>query len=1017
MRTKFLLANLTLIIGLLLAACQPAAATAEEPTTAAAGSGEDVLYVNLTWHQHQPLYYKDEEGVYTRPWVRVHATKDYYDMAAMLKEFPQVHATFNLTPVLIRQLDDFTENGAKDLYWQLAEVPAEQLTDDQKEFILTRFFDANWDNIIARFPRYQELLTLRGGTDEAAIAQAMQSYREADFRDLQMWFNLAWFDPAFLVAEPLKSLVDKGRDFSEADKTVVFEQVRAVMAGVIAVHKELQASGQIEVITTPYAHPILPLIYNSDLAAVGNPTTELPERFSWPNDAIAQLARSVEVYDAHFDQAPKGLWPGEGAVAQEIVPLVAKAGYLWMASGEPVLAASLGMANFTRDASETVLEADALYRPYVVGGEDGGAVTMFFRDGVLSDKIGFTYSQTDPEQAAADLMARLENIRAELKKEGAQGPHIVSIILDGENAWEYYPNDGKDFLRAMYQAFSDSQTIRTITPSEYLDLYPQQRALDELFPGAWFSPNYDTWIGEDEENLAWDYLGRTRTHLAKYDLSDSRTASAESIALAQDYMYLAEGSDWFWWYGADQNSGQDTYFDESFRSLQMGVYQALGDEIPDYLYIPIIPPAAAEPARAISGSENPEVDGLVGVDEWNTAALYGDAESGGLGHFYLAQDNENLYLRLDQPLELLQLGGLGVYLSVPGVEFSTAFLRDGSGQSGLSANYLIELDDNTFSTYQAGEQGWESAEMSGDYAWTEQVLEIRIALAGLGELEEGDEVRLRLVAPDGEMLPANGPAALTLRQIGSYTTVLDVSDQLGDDKGPGTYTYPTDTVFGAGVFDVNRFKVMYDENNVLFEFGLTASITNPWDSPNGLALQTLDVYVDTDPGAGSGARMLLPGRNAALEAGNGWDVAAWAEGWYPQLLQPNAESGAPETINAALKILVDAAAGKVTLRVPREVFGDGNPADWGYTAAVLSQDGYPSTGVWRVRDVQASAAQWRLGGAPDDNNHTRIIDLIWAGQDGRTQADILSDYTASSEAEGNLGADDFAQVPLMFSGE
>jgi alpha-amylase/alpha-mannosidase (GH57 family) len=1009
-----------MVFGLLLAACQPAAAVTtptETPAASPADNGEDVLYVNLTWHQHQPLYYKNDEGVYTRPWVRVHATKDYYDMAAMLKEFPQVHATFNLTPVLIRQLDDFTENGAKDLYWQLAEVPADQLSDEQKEFILTRFFDANWDNIIARFPRYQELLNLRGGTDETAIAQAMQSYSEADFRDLQVWFNLAWFDLDFLAAEPLKSLVEKGRDFSEADKEVVFEQVRAVMANVIAVHKELQASGQIEVITTPYAHPILPLIYNSDLAAVGNPTTELPERFSWPNDAIAQLARSVEVYEAHFDQAPRGLWPGEGAVAQEIVPLVAQAGYQWMASGEPVLAASLGMAGFTRNASETVLEADTLYRPYVVQGEDGEAVTIFFRDGVLSDKIGFTYSQTDPQQAAADLMARLENIRAELKKEGAQGPHIVSIILDGENAWEYYPNDGKDFLRSMYQAFSDSRTIRTITPSEYLEKFPQQRALDDLFPGAWFSPNYDTWIGEDEENRAWDYLGRTRAHLAKYDVSGSRTASVEAIALAQDYMYLAEGSDWFWWYGADQNSGQDTYFDESFRALQMSVYQALGDDVPDYLYVPIIPPAAAEAARAISGSESPKVDGLAGSGEWNTAALYGDAETGGMGHFYLAQDNENLYLRLDQPLELLQSGGLGVYLNVPGAEFSTAFLRDGSGQSGLSANYLIELDKDTFATYRAGEQGWESAELNDSYAWSEQTLEIQIGLAGLGDLEEGDAVRLRLVSTGGEMLPAGGPAELVLRQIGSYTTVLEVNDPLGDDHGPGTYTYPTDTVFEDGVFDLTGFKVMYDENYVLFEFNLAAPISNPWDSPNGLALQTLDVYVDTDPGAGSGARLLLPGRNAALGVENGWDVAVWAEGWYPQILQPNAESGAPEAINATLKILVDAAAGKVTLRVPREIFGEGNPADWGYAAAVLSQDGYPSTGVWRVRDVQASAAQWRLGGAPEDSNHTRIIDLVWAGQDGRTQADILSNYAASNKAEGELGADDFVQIPLLFSGE
>ena len=229
-----------LVLGLILSSC-----TSPTGDTRKGIGRKDVLYLNLTWHQHQPLYYKDDDGVYTRPWVRAHATKDYYDMAAMIKPYPNVRVTVNITPVLMKQLDDFTENGAKDYYWVLAEKPAVELTEADKTYLLTRFFDANWDNIIYRFPRYKELLNRRGGTTAEEIAKAVSQFTEQDYRDLQIWFNLAWIDPEFLEQSPLKELVDKGEGFSEADKTVLFNEIRNIMAMVIPVHKELQDAGQI----------------------------------------------------------------------------------------------------------------------------------------------------------------------------------------------------------------------------------------------------------------------------------------------------------------------------------------------------------------------------------------------------------------------------------------------------------------------------------------------------------------------------------------------------------------------------------------------------------------------------------------------------------------------------------------------------------------------------------------------------------------------------------------------------
>lgn len=972
-------------------------------------STDDVLYINLIWHQHQPLYYKDENGVYTRPWVRVHATKDYYDMASTLEKYPNVHATFNLTPVLIRQLDDFAA-GAKDIYWVLAEKPVGDLTTEEKTFILTRFFDANWDNIIRVHPGYKALLDKRGGTSDEAIAKALTSFTEQDFRDLQIWFNLAWIDPDFLAEAPLKSLVEKDHGYSESDKDILFAEISRIIADVIPIHRKLQDSGQAEIITTPYAHPIMPLLYDTNIALTGNPEAAMPsERFSYPNDIIAQLNRSVDIYDQHFGRAPSGLWPSEGAVSEEVIPLISKAGYKWIATGEPVLAASLGIGSFTRDAKETVQEADLLYRPYYVQGSSGEPVTIFFRDWTISDKVGFTYSGMPGDVAAQDLINRLENIRGQLKSSSAKGPHVVSIILDGENAWEYYKNDGKEFLNSFYRLLSESKTLKTVTPTEYLSKFPEQQKLEKLFPGAWFSPNYDTWIGESEEKAAWDYLRQTRYTLSFYDITKQRKASPEAIATAQDYMYLAEGSDWFWWYGSDQDSGQDSYFDEGFRALLSKVYESLGEPVPAFVNVPIIPRKPAKADQEVQGFSTPVIDGVSSPDEWSQAAVFTSGAMAGNGFAY-AFDAKNLYLRVTSPQPFSGQTRLGFYIASPRGTVNYPFASDGTTLLGIAAAHLIEYADGTLKLYTPTKSGWQAEDAIGQAVLGEDTFEATVPWSAFGELEAGDD--LRLVAfeqPTNVVLPAGGPAQIVLPDLGTSITILEVTDPEGDDYGPGTYTYPTNIVFEKQVFDLKSFTVAYDEKNMIFKFAFYGPIPNPWGSPNNLAIQTLDVYVDTDPGAGTGARLLLPGRNAALTAGHGWDVALWAEGWTPQVLAPDPTTLEPKTVNNVdFKIIVNPAAGLVTLRVPRSVFGDGDPTTWGYAAAVLSQDGYPSTGVWRVRDVNPTSEDYRFGGAPADVNHTRIIDLAWSGE----QSDILSGYTGAKTLDG-LGADDYVQIPLL----
>ncbi|GBD09813.1 hypothetical protein HRbin22_02074 [Candidatus Thermoflexus japonica] len=1026
------LARFGWVLLLILASCRPTPTpvptATPSPPTPTVTLAEEPLYLALIWHQHQPFYPKDPRtGLYTRPWARVHATKDYYDMAAILREYPNVHVTFNLTPVLIRQLEDLAA-GAKDIYWALAEKPADALTDDEKRFILQRFFDANWQRVIPRFPRYQELLEKRGrSADPAAIERAMAAFTVQDFRDLQVLFNLAWMDPDFLARPPLADLVRRGRGFTEVDKSVIFEETRRILREVLPLHKALQDAGQIEVTTTPYAHPILPLLVYSDLARVGNPEALLPDPpFIAPEDAREHLRRAVALYEAHFGRPPRGLWPAEGAVAQQIVPMVIDAGFLWMASGEPVLARSLGLSGFTRDARETVEEVDLLYRPYRLSDPQDRPLFIVFRDGVLSDRIGFTYSGMLGEAAAEDFIRRLENIREKARAKGVKGPLLVSVILDGENAWEYYENDGKAFLHGLYRRLNESRTIRTVTPSEFLRMFPEAaRPLPKLFPGAWFSPNYDTWIGEAEEREAWTALRRVRQTLANYE-EGRKPASPEALERAREAMLLAEGSDWFWWYGADQDSGQDDYFDAAFRNLLRQVYEALGEPAPDFLSIPIVAPPVAEPSTPFSGPLTPAIDGQASPGEWEMAARYPGTDPA-LQGLWIGADRTHLYVRVDGAWD----GDVsfGFYIAAPQGAGRAGFSAHPIGPRvplGFGATHAILVNRQggtvTMGFLQADPNGlWTPASGEFQARLGKGTLELSLPSSALGTLHAGDPLLWEVLVsqPQGvARLPAFGVARFSMPDFGLAEVILDVQDPENDDHGPGSYVYPTDPVFLPQVFDLRRFQVGIEGDDLVFRFEFYGPIPNPWGSPNGLALQTIDVYIDRDPGKGTGARLLLPGRNAALKEGFGWEVALWAEGWTPGIYAPD-ERGKPKPVpGASLRIAVNPNQRTVLLRVPRRIFGaDFDPRKAAYLAVVLSQEGFPSPGVWRVRDVLPQAAQWRLGGGPDDTNHTRILDVAWPAGERPTQEEMLSAYRPSREADPDrLGPEDFPQLPMRQPG-
>ena len=974
-----------LLAALLLGACAPGP-PAETPAPPPAAD----LYVAIVWHQHQPFYAVDPAtGLVQAPWVRLHAAKDYVDMATMLENYPDVHATFNLTPSLIRQLDALAA-GQRDLAWEMTLVPAEQLTEPQKAYLLDNFFSVN-GKIIARFPRFAQLADMRA--DPAA-------WTAQDYRDLQVLFNLAWTDPDYLARPPLDALVAAGRNFSEPDKQTVLDVHLQLIQSVIATHAALQQSGQIEITTTPYAHPILPLLIDSNLASVASPELALPQRFAYGRDAVEQLERGVAFYTDHFGQPPNGMWPAEGAVAQDIVGAVYRAGLQWILTDEGVLANSLDL-DFARDAAGVPANAAALYRPYRVADRADQPVTIFFRDTTLSNRVSFDYSNLPADQAVDDFLGRLRAIRDSLRgQEG--GPFLVTVILDGENAWEYYDNDGKEFLNGLYAGLSADASIRAVTPTEFLRLAgPEPQTIASLWAGSWDNATFETWIGEPEENKAWKYLGDTRAALDQ--VIRAGTLSEAQQEQAMQAMLAAEGSDWFWWYGGDKDSGNDLAFDSQFRETLGQVYDAIDAPRPAFLRVPIIYPAPVEADLALSGTNLPAVDGIDTLGEWDLAGRYTfPGQQPAVLTFGFSKTD--LGLMLSAP----PAGAFDIYFKVPAIPDGSAFAADGETVLGMDASHRLRVASGGAAAELQRWNGTDWAPVADAPAQIAlgQVLEIAFPHAALWPtLDTGDALLVRVVV-DGGLLPASGPARLLVPDLGRITWVVDVDDPSGDDHGPGAYTYPTDSVFVNGVFDLTNFKIGVDETSLVFRLEFRGPVDNPWGSPNGLAIQTVDIYIDTD-GPANGARQLRDARNAALSTEHAWDLALTLSGWGYGAFQPDSPSKADPAI--PVTIITDPARRVVLAKIPRAAL-PGDPTAWAFAVTVLSNDGYGPNGV---RDVLPVGERWRVGGGPADSNHTRILDLLWPAGLMPSQQEMLSGYVPSQAPAQELGPDDYPQLQML----
>lgn len=533
----------------------------------------------LYWHMHQPFYKNLLSGEYILPWVRLHTLKDYYGMVAILKDFPKIKVNFNLVPSLLAQILDYVNKEAEDSYIILSNKTASELTEDEKLFILKNFFSANLKHMIEPNERYYELLKKRGSlATPKALQQVLNKFNEQDFLDLQIWFRLVWLDEIAKEDPLIKNLITKGRNYQEKDKEIISAKEEEIIKAVIPEYKAALERNQIELTTSPFYHPIMPLLINSDIAQESNQKYKnLPPSYQYPIDLDTQLFNSINLHQQLFGRKPSGLWPPEGSVSVNIIPFLIKYGFKYFATDEEILAYSLGIYNF-RDPNRNIIDPTILYTPYEINVGDK-KINILFRDKWLSDLISFFYQSFDAEKAVEDLLKRLKLIYETWKQDYEP---LILIIMDGENAWEWYPKNGRIFLKKFYEAISQQDWIETTLISDYLEGNQKRLSLNHLHPGSWINHDFSIWIGHPEDNLAWTLLKESRELI---DSSSNIDENKKKLALQS--IYIAEGSDWYWWFGEEHSSEHDEVFDQLFRTHITNIYSLLNINPPEILSFPI----------------------------------------------------------------------------------------------------------------------------------------------------------------------------------------------------------------------------------------------------------------------------------------------------------------------------------------------------------------------------------------------------------------------------------------------
>ena len=548
-------------------------------------SGSARLKVVLCWHMHQPQYTNLLSHEHLLPWTYLHAIKDYADMAAHLEAVPAARAVVNFSPVLLQQLDayavevhGFLTSGLaiNDPLLAALANPALPVGLEQRVILLKACLRANEKRMIDRYPAYRRL------ADMAAWLirhQDVMPYIADQFlADVLVWYHLVWLGEMTQRSDlRVRRLIAKGNHFNLHERRELLAVIDELLSGLIGRYANLAHTGQVELSVTPYAHPILPLLFDFHSAQEALPAATLPHLRAYPGGAgraAWQVQAAIDTFEHYFGFRPQGCWPGEGAVSEPVLRLLEKSGFTWTASGGQVLINSLA-------AMQTPVATPSdrrLHRGYRL---PGAGMSCFFRDDGLSDQIGFTYSDWHADDAVANLIVRLEEIAVAC---AGQDDSVVSIIMDGENAWEYYPENAYYFLSALYQRLSSHPALELSTYSACLAGQGAHAELTKLVAGSWVYGNLSTWIGEPDKNRAWEMLGDAKL------VFDAALASGrwrgEAQARAEQQLAICEASDWFWWFGDLNPTATVEDFDRLYRQHLANLYQLCGQEPPQYLSQP-----------------------------------------------------------------------------------------------------------------------------------------------------------------------------------------------------------------------------------------------------------------------------------------------------------------------------------------------------------------------------------------------------------------------------------------------
>lgn len=603
------------------------------------------LSIAFYWHMHQPVYQLNPDSDYLMPWVRLHGVKDYLDMLLIINNFKKLKLNFNLVPILLDALINYGENGYHDIHSRLTVTDVSELTDDDKEFILNNFFDANYSSMIFHHEQYNKLYQKRFSTENIDV----DDFSNQEYSDIMAWFNLAWLDPMHKNVFPeIKTWLEKGENFTLEDRIGIIELHRKIIRMIIPAYKEFLEKGRIEITTSPYYHAVLPILLDmksaqKNLTSVDNSLNDM----NMADDAKTQMKMALDRMEEIFGARPKGVWPSEHCVSPEELELFKQLGVQWTISDEGILTKSIDF-EFVRDFKGYLEDPYYLMKSYKYKTQNSN-IQMVFRDSVLPNLISFEYANHDPKVASADLYDRIKVIQDKLLSSPDEN-HLLTIALDGENCWENYFEDGSIFLNDIYSMIEADESLETVLIGEYLAKEKHHKELKKIHSGSWINRNFQLWVGEPVKNLAWSYLKQAKEDLDEFVKTNPKH---KGIEFAHKELMIAQGSDWFWWYGEPNDSGQDHIFDYLFREHLKNTYRYVGVKHPICLDSPLIS-TFTKPSRYPKKTISPAINGIEdsGNDEWLNAGCINMPDGPVLQESKLFDkicygvDENNFYLRL-----------------------------------------------------------------------------------------------------------------------------------------------------------------------------------------------------------------------------------------------------------------------------------------------------------------------------------------------------------------------------------